>query len=206
MLAGMDSSHDPHRTGSLIRHLRAVDSSFRAPESPPPHGAPAGLAGDDFTRRQHDLFAHLVEAVGSAEALWRLDVLPLPDEPFDWTAVEPCDVAFVTEVLALSDRGWSDLSTLGHPALLHSSTRARLVDQRDHLLDVAERRRTWSVVGTDGLSVRVDVRAQPTKVVHSTKAVLRDSGRAVVLVKLRRAPRRRRVHGTHRSRRPRPRP
>ena len=272
MLGGMDASADRHRTGSLIRHLRAVDSAFRAPEPPP--GAPAGPAGDDFTRRQLDLFAHLIEAVGRADALWHLDVLPLPDEPFDWTAVEPGDVGFVTEVLALSDRccdevfdveyrtaarrilalvarndpgpfrrrphaarcaaslvflvgsangdfgrggrypsswlwswfgvsscadrartlrraaglepedhgGWSDVSVLGEPALLHSSTRARLVDQRDYLLDVAERRRTWSVVGTDGRSVRVDVRAQTTKVVHSSKAVLRDSGRAVVLV------------------------
>ena len=30
--------------------------------------------------------------------------------------------------------------------------------------------------------VRVDVRARPTKVVHATKAMLREGGRAVVLV------------------------
>ncbi len=71
---------------------------------------------------------------------------------------------------------------LGDPALLHSWIRGRLVDQRDRMLDVAERRRTWSVIGDDGRSARVEVRARPTKVVHSTKAVLRDSGRAIVLV------------------------
>jgi hypothetical protein len=80
------------------------------------------------------------------------------------------------------DHRWFDPAEVGDPSLLHSFTRARLADQRDHLLDVAERRRTWSVVGTDGRTVRVDVRARPTRVVHSTKAVLRDSGRAIVLV------------------------
>ena len=80
------------------------------------------------------------------------------------------------------DHGWFDPAGIGDPALLHSVTRAGIADQRDHMLDVAERRRTWSVRGSDGRSVRIDVRAQPTKVVHSTKAVLRDSGRAVVLV------------------------
>jgi len=262
MLAGMDSSRDPHPGGSPIRRLRAVDD------------APLEPVGDDFTRRQLDLFGHLIRAVGSADALWTLDVLPLPDEPFDWSAVEPGDAEFVAEVLALcddccdelfdveyrtavrrllarvarhdprpfrrrphahrcaaslvwligaangdfgrggrypsswlwswfgvgdcagraltiyraaglgadDDHGWFEPTYLGDPALLHSITRAGIADQRDYLLDVAERRRTWSVVGSDGRTVRVDVRARPTKVVHSTKAVLRDSGRAVVLV------------------------
>jgi hypothetical protein len=213
--------------------------------------------------------------VGDADALWRLDVKPLPDEPFDWTAVQPEDREYVAEVLALGDhccdeafdfefrtaarrilarvacndprplrrhrhaarcaaslvflvgsangdfgRGgrlpssllwrwfgvgdcvgrahtlrraaglesddrhgwWDDPMVLGDPGLLHSWMRGRLVDQRDRLLDVAERRRTWSVIGDDGRSARVEVRARPTKVVHSTKAVLRDSGRAIVLV------------------------
>ncbi len=80
------------------------------------------------------------------------------------------------------DHRWFDPADIGDPALLHSVTRAGIADQRDHLLDIADRRRTWSVVGSDGRSVRVDVRARPTQVVHSTKAVLRESGRAVVLV------------------------
>jgi hypothetical protein len=79
-------------------------------------------------------------------------------------------------------RWWDDPMVLGDPGLLHSWMRGRLVDQRDRLLDVAERRRTWSVIGDDGRSARVEVRARPTKVVHSTKAVLRDSGRAIVPV------------------------
>jgi hypothetical protein len=276
MLDDMDSSRDASPSGSPIRHLRAVEAGFlrtddRTDDDPPE------LAGDDFTRRQLDLFDHLIEAVGSADALWRLDVKPLPDEPFDWTAVQPEDKEFVAEVLALSDHcceeafdfefrtaarrilarvarndprpfrrhphaarcaaslvflvgsangdfgrggrlpssllwrwfgvgdcagrartlrraaglgsdgrydGWSDPTTLGDPALLHSWMRGRLVDQRDRLLDVAERRRTWSVIGDDGRSARVVVRARPTKVVHSAKAVLRDSGRAIVLVGL----------------------
>ncbi len=274
MLAGMDSSRDAHRTGSLIRHLRTVDALFHETRIAGLDGAPPEPVGDDFTRRQLDLFGHLIRAVGSADALWTLDVLPLPDEPFDWSAVEPCDAEFVAEVLARCDRccdelfdveyrtavrrllarvarhdprpfrrrphvarcaaslvwligaangdfgrdgrypsswlwswfgvgdctgrastihqaaglgadddhRWFEPSDLGDPGLLHSSTRAGIADQRDYMLDVAERRRTWSVVGSDGRSVRVDVRARPTKVVHATKAVLRESGRAVVLV------------------------
>ena len=256
-----------------MRHLRAVESGFLRRDDRDDESSP-DLAGDDFTRRQLDLFTHLIEAVGDADALWRLDVKPLPDEPFDWTAVQPEDREFVAEVLALSDHccdeafdfefrtaarrilarvarndprplrrhqhaarcaaslvflvgsangdfgrggrlpssllwrwfgvgdcagrahtlrraaglepedryGWDDPMVLGDPALLHSWTRGRLVDQRDRLLDVAERRRTWSVIADDGRSARVEVRAQPTKVVHSAKAVLRDSGRAIVLV------------------------
>lgn len=273
MLDVMDFSRDASPSGSTIRHLRAVDTGFLRTDDRADHDPPE-LAGDDFTRRQLDLFDHLIEAVGSADALWRLDVKPLPDEPFDWTAVEPEDTEFVAEVLALSDHccdegfdfefrtaarrilarvarndprpfrrhphaarcaaslvflvgsangdfgrggrlpssllwrwfgvgdcagrmrtlrraaglereegyGWDDPTTLGDPALLPSWTRGRLVDQRDRLLDVAERRRTWSVIGDDGRSARVEVRARPTKVVQSVKAVLRDSGRAIVLV------------------------
>jgi hypothetical protein len=273
MLAGMDSSREPHR-GLLIRHLRAVDTRFHGARIAELDGSPPAPVGDDFTRRQLDLFGHLIRAVGSADALWTLDVLPLPDEPFDKSAVEPCDAAFVGEVLAMcdrccdevfdveyrtavrrllarvarhdprpfrrhphvarcaaslvwligaanrdfgrggrypsswlwswfgvgdcagrastiyrvaglgsgDDRGWFDPAGIGDPSLLHSVTRARIADQRDHLLDVAERRRTWSVVGGDGRTVRVDVRARPTRVVHATKAVLRESSRAVVLV------------------------
>lgn len=275
MLGGMDSSRDAAPSESPIRHLRAVDSGFLRPDGTVEQHVP-GLAGDDFARRQVDLFDHLIEVVGDADALWRLDVKPLPDEPFDWSAVQPEDQEFVAEVLALSDHccdeafdfefrtsarrilarvarndprpfrrhphaarcaaslvflvgsangdfgrggrlpssllwrwfgvgdctgravtlrraaglergergryGWSDPQVLGDPALLHSWMRGRLVDQRDRLLDVAERRRTWSVIGDDGRSARVEVRARPTKVVHSVKAVLRDSGRAIVLV------------------------
>jgi hypothetical protein len=272
MLAGMDISPDPRRP-SPIRHLRAVDATFQATRMAGFDGTPPEPVGDDFTRRQVDLFEDLIRAVGSADALWNLHVLPLPDEPLDWSAVEQCDLAFVTEVLALCDRccdevfdveyrtavrrllarvarldprpfrrrphvprcaaslvwligaangdfghdgrypsswlwswfgvgdcagrastifraaglgvdgeRWFAPTDLGDPELLHSSTRARIADQRDRLLDIAESRRTWSVIASDGRSVRVAVRARPTQVVHATKAVLYEEGRATVLV------------------------
>ncbi len=275
MLGRMDFSRDASSAGATIHHLRAIESGFLRTDHHADDELASPLPGDDFTRRQLDLFEHLIEAVGDADALWRLDVKPLPDEPFDWTAVQPEDREYVAEVLALSDRccdeafdfefrtaarrilarvarndprplrrhqhaarcaaslvflvgsangdfgrggrlpssllwrlfgvgdcagrahtlrraaglapddgrrWWDDPMVLGDPGLLHSWMRGRLVDQRDRLLDVAERRRTWSVIGDDGRSARVEVRARPTKVVHSAKAVLRDSGRAIVLV------------------------
>ena len=75
---------------SRERHLHLVDA--------------LGLPGDDFTRSQDDLFAQLISFVGSADVLWRLDTEPLPDEPFDWSAVEDRDRDFVADVLAQSDQ------------------------------------------------------------------------------------------------------
>ncbi len=279
MLGRMDFSRDASPTESPIRHLRAVDAGFLRTDERADQNAPE-LAGDDFTRRQLDLFGHLIEAVGDADALWRLEVKPLPDEPFDWTAVQPEDEAFVAEVLALSDHccdeafdvefrtaarrilarvarndprplrrhrhaarcaaslvflvgsangdfgrggrlpssllwrwfgvgdwrgplahtlrraagleledrygGWDDpMQSLGDPALLHS------MDARSSWSISVIASSTspnvgpppWSVIADDGRSARVEVRARPTKVVHSAKAVLRDSGpRAIVLV------------------------
>ena len=75
--------------------------SVRRSSTPPRHSIRRRSAlphpacpGDDFARRQLDLFTHLIEAVGDANVLWHLDTTPLPDEPFDWSAVEPCDAAF----------------------------------------------------------------------------------------------------------------
>ena len=79
--------HPPDRRSAISAPSKPGSSApISAPTSTPPE-----LAGDDFTRRQLDLFGHLIEAVGGADALWRLDVKPLPDEPFDWTAVQPED-------------------------------------------------------------------------------------------------------------------
>ena len=75
---------------SRARHLHAVDA--------------VDLPGDDFTRSQDDLFAHLVPYVGSADALWRLDPEPLPDEPFGWSAVDDADRSFVADVLGQTDQ------------------------------------------------------------------------------------------------------
>ena len=81
------------------------------------------------------------------------------------------------------DQGsWSEPLALGDPALLHSRFRASLVAQRDRMLEVAGRRRTWSVVESDGASARVEVRVAPTKVVHVVKGVVTDTGRATVLI------------------------
>lgn len=46
----------------------------------------------------------LIERVGSATILEALTADPLPDEPFDWSAVMDEDRAFVAEVLVLADR------------------------------------------------------------------------------------------------------
>ena len=81
------------------RHLYAVGDDFYdedaynayAPRTREPQCAPGPF---------DDLSAH----VGSAEALATLEAAPLPDEAFDWSAVEPRDRPFVEQVLALSDR------------------------------------------------------------------------------------------------------
>ncbi len=274
----MEHSDDLHRIPPLRRHLQAVRSGFAAPEvlepRPPDALAVGELAGDDFARSQLDLFTTLIEAVGSADALWCLDGARLPDEAFDWSSVEPGDVEFVEQVLAASDEccrlvldtefrtitrrilarvaerdprplrrskhaarcaaslvwlaceanaafGWgrrrsaawiwswfgvgncSDRGRslyraaglepedgmsrdgpmpLGDPSLLHSSFRATLVVQRDHMLEIAARRRTWSVTATDGNKLSVEVRARPTSVVHAVKGIRTDSGRAEVFI------------------------
>jgi hypothetical protein len=234
-----------------------------------------GQSGDDFVRSQEDLFDHLVPHVGSADALWRLDTLPLPDEPFDWSAVADGDRSFVEDVLAQTDRccdlvldvefrtiirrilarvaahdprpfrrsphaarcaaslvwlagaingefvrggrlpashvwswfrvgncadrgrtlltasglldpadlgRWSDPTPVGDPGLLHSDFRAWLIIRRDAMAQVARQRRTWSVVDDDGPSARVEVRANPAKVVSAVKGLLTDTGRGTVIV------------------------
>src|SRR3954469_8150830 len=94
-----DMDHSP-------RHLHAIDSPFALCDD---DELASSLVGDDFTRRQVDLFGHLIEAVGDVDALWRLDARPLPDEPFNWSGVDPADVSFVRDVLALSDRCCDEL-------------------------------------------------------------------------------------------------
>jgi hypothetical protein len=59
---------------------------------------------DERPDRRSDRFDHLIDLVGDADALTRLDREPLPDEAFDWSSVEPGDRPFVSEVIALADR------------------------------------------------------------------------------------------------------
>jgi len=220
------------------------------------HSCPS--EGDDaFARRQLDLFGDLIESVGSADALWELDAEPLPEEPFDDSAVEPADLSFVTQVLVRVDsfclaifddeyrtiarrilarvarrdpsvlrrrpdadrcaaalvwlvlhanatvarggriraqfvwdwfgvgdcsgRGrtlrraagldvdahnpgppWRPLP-LGDPALLHSRFRAGLIRRRGFSLELARKRRSFSVESTDGRVAQIRVNARPVK-------------------------------------------
>jgi hypothetical protein len=59
-----------------------------------------------------DLARSLANRVGGVEALQHLDVEPLPDQPFDWSAVDDADRPVVEQVLALADPvcdGWLDV-------------------------------------------------------------------------------------------------
>jgi len=80
-----------HDGSTRPRHLWSVGS--------PDDGL---VTDDEFVRRQADLFESLAEYVG-ADALWSFDAEPLPDDPFDWTAVELVDRPFVTDVLRVVD-------------------------------------------------------------------------------------------------------
>src|SRR5215207_7526430 len=79
-----------------VREVRSMDSHER-------HLHLVDPCDDDYARSQLDLFTPLVDVVGDADTLWRLDTDPLPDEEFHWSAVDPVDKAFVEEVVALSD-------------------------------------------------------------------------------------------------------
>jgi hypothetical protein len=85
------------------RHLFAVGSGrdpYRRLLPPDSYGSDEAWA----LSQRADLFTDLIDAVGGAEALARLDAVALPDEPFDWSAVDTRDVAFVTDVLAAADK------------------------------------------------------------------------------------------------------
>ena len=97
--AAVMASNRKRRRPASRRHLVPVG----APAEP---AAPSVAPIDDddaFARRQLDLFRDLIEAVGSAEALWALDADPLPDEPFDQSVVDPGDLPFVSAVAARVD-------------------------------------------------------------------------------------------------------
>jgi hypothetical protein len=271
----MDSHRDPQPPPVARRHLTPVSPIDPDTDLFEPLLQHEEL--DEFARRQLDLFTHLIEAVGDPDALWRLDASPIPDEPFDWSAVEEQDVPFVTQVVARSDEGcdalldaefrtiarrilarvaardprplrrsakvdrcaaalvwlagqasgefgrrgrrtaqrlwdWFGVGncsdrgrtlrsaaglepehvdpyswgreplTLGDPVLLHSRCRASLIAHRDAMLEVAGRRRSWSMQHTDGRIAHVNVKAEQTKVATVVKGLLADRGRATVIV------------------------
>lgn len=64
---------------------------------------------DERTTHGEDLFGDLISLVGGHDALGSLDAEPIPDEPFDWSAVEATDRPMVTRVLELSDRCCEEL-------------------------------------------------------------------------------------------------
>jgi hypothetical protein len=86
-----------------LPHLFAVGSTRDPYERRPP---PESYEPDEAwaLSKRADLFTDLIEAVGGAGALTRLHADPLPDEPFEWSAVDARDVAFVTDVLAAADK------------------------------------------------------------------------------------------------------
>ena len=93
----MDYIREPNQPPEPPRHLFSVGSAPR----------PAFDDGEDLDEvspHRTDRFADLIALVGDADALWHLDASPLPDEPFDWSVVEPRDVSFVTQVLERSDQ------------------------------------------------------------------------------------------------------
>lgn len=83
---------------ALLAAMGALD-----PDGPWPRLHPGP---DDFPRFMLDT---LRRAVGTEEALDRLDAAPLPDEPFDWGPIPPDVHDRVAEVLTLVDRCCDEL-------------------------------------------------------------------------------------------------
>jgi hypothetical protein len=94
----MDWTNAPNPAEPLDRRLRSVGPARPDDERIEPDPT------DEFARRQLDLFESLIELVGDADTLWSLDSEPLPDEPFDWSVVEPEDRQLVAAVVSLTDR------------------------------------------------------------------------------------------------------
>lgn len=84
------------------RHLRSVDPDDMYPDAMPyDFDACERLERE---ARDESLFSGLIALVGDAPALRALDADPIPDEPFDWSAVEPEDRSFVAAVVGATDR------------------------------------------------------------------------------------------------------
>jgi hypothetical protein len=85
------------------RHLRAVDpDDLYMDDMPMDLGACERLERE--ARHRDETFEPLAALVGGIDALFTLDTEPIPDEPFDWSAIAPIDRPFVDEVLQHTDR------------------------------------------------------------------------------------------------------
>jgi hypothetical protein len=89
------------------RHLHSVGPDFLSDmemdDLPVDWGACERLERE--ARRSDSLLTPLIALVGDVDALYALDAEPIPDEPFDWSAVAAPDRDFVAQVLELTDRG-----------------------------------------------------------------------------------------------------
>lgn len=106
----MDSHRFARHPAHASRHLFSIDPSAHAPLGTPlsddrePWWADCEGFRPQPPAPHSDRFDDLIAVVGGVDALMHLDEEPLPDEAFDWTAVEVCDRPFVDRVIALSDR------------------------------------------------------------------------------------------------------
>jgi hypothetical protein len=70
------------------------------------------VVGSRNGARDSESYWGLTAIVGGLDELWALDAEPIPDEPFDWSGVEPRDREYVSEVLARSDACCEELLDL----------------------------------------------------------------------------------------------
>jgi hypothetical protein len=99
--ARMDE-YGQHHPSFPARHLRAIE-----PDDDYIDDAPFDLGACERLEREgrrDSLLMPLIALVGDADALSALDAEPIPDEPFDWSAVDETDRPFLGDVLELTDR------------------------------------------------------------------------------------------------------
>jgi hypothetical protein len=106
---------------------------------------------------------------------------------WDWFGVGDCSPRGYTlrnaaglgpEVVVAPRWSYGSLS-LGDPALLHSRFRSSLLAQRDALLAIAARRRTWSLAHA---ALPARGRATPVTAVAAVKGVAEEGSRAFVVI------------------------
>ncbi len=99
----------------------------------------------------------LAQEVGSHEQLDRLDTVPLPDEPFDWTGIPDDIAARVAEVLELTDRCCDELlddveyRTVARRVLARVASEGPAVFRRKAAADTAAAAVVWIAGKANGL-------------------------------------------------------